>query len=247
MLSASITRAGIWREVLEFVRLPLPLLRVGRGRFFDRNIWPDFRVFLVQRQPFLEPRLGVRLDRVDRAFRHADPAIDAFVRVDDEHVLALVEAVHGAHVDAVHDFAANTALVDDEGQLSVLSADRSGELISWCRSVLAVLVHWLKMDAQKTFVLWLNRNTEEQAFSGRGAAFPQPPNPRSRIRGWRRVDEPQRARHRIDRRWQGLSRPCTAGAHPGRGSQGSRAAGGSTRQADLRSRASHGEGNRLVA
>jgi hypothetical protein len=51
----------------------------------------------------------------------------------------------------------------------------------------------------------------------------------------------------IDRRWQGLSRPCTAGAHPGGGSQGSSAAGGSTRQADLRSRVSHGEGNRLVA
>src|SRR5207342_1368985 len=26
------------------------------------------------------------------------------------------------------------------------------------------------MDAQKSFVLWLNRNTEEQAFSGRGGA-----------------------------------------------------------------------------
>jgi hypothetical protein len=25
------------------------------------------------------------------------------------------------------------------------------------------------MDAQKTYVLWLNRNTEEQAFSDRGA------------------------------------------------------------------------------
>jgi hypothetical protein len=36
-------------------------------------------------------------------------------------------------------------------------------------SVLVVLVHWLKMDAQKTYVLWLNRNTQEQAFSGRGA------------------------------------------------------------------------------
>ena len=34
-LSASITRAGIWREVLEFVRLPLPLLRVRRERFFE--------------------------------------------------------------------------------------------------------------------------------------------------------------------------------------------------------------------
>ena len=66
---------------MEFVRLPLPLLRVGRGRFFDRNIWPDFRVFCIQRQPFLKPRLGVGLDRVDRAFRLADPAIDAFVRV----------------------------------------------------------------------------------------------------------------------------------------------------------------------
>jgi hypothetical protein len=38
--------------------------------------------------------------------------------MDDEHVLALVEAVHGAHFDAVHDFAANAALVDDVGQLT---------------------------------------------------------------------------------------------------------------------------------
>src|SRR5882724_9231410 len=132
-LSASITRAWIWREVLEFVRLPLPLLRVRRGRFFDRNIWPDFRVFRIQRQPFLKPRLGLGLDRVDRALGLAHPAIDAFVRVNDEHVLALVEAVHGAHLDAVHGFAANTTLVDDEGQLSVLSADRSGELIHGVR------------------------------------------------------------------------------------------------------------------
>src|SRR5260370_39377057 len=66
-LSASITCAGIWRVVLEFVRLPLPLLGFWRGRFFDHNIWPDFRVFRIQRQPFLELRLGVMLDRVDLA------------------------------------------------------------------------------------------------------------------------------------------------------------------------------------
>ena len=34
---------------------------------------------------------------------------------------------------------------------------------------IAMLARWLKMDAQKTYVLQLNRNTEEQAFSGRGA------------------------------------------------------------------------------
>jgi len=50
---------------------------------------------------------------VDRALRLAHPAIDAFVRVDDEHVLALVEAVHGAHFDAVHGFAANVLQLNE--------------------------------------------------------------------------------------------------------------------------------------
>jgi hypothetical protein len=59
-LSASIARAGIWREVLEFVRLPFPLLRVGRGRFFDHNIGPDFRVFRIQRQRSVRPGRAAR-------------------------------------------------------------------------------------------------------------------------------------------------------------------------------------------
>ena len=120
--------------------------------------WPDFRVFRIQRQPFLKPRLGVRLDRVDRAFRHADPAIDAFVRVDDEHVLALVEAVHGANLHAIHQLALDAAFVDDVGQLSVLSAGRSGELIP---GVFAGLALRLKMDAEETSVVQLDRNAEQ--------------------------------------------------------------------------------------
>ena len=98
----------------------------GRWRFFDRNIRPDFRVFRVQRQPFLKPRLGISLDRVDRTFRLANTAVNAFVRVDHKHVLTLVETIHGAYLDAVHGFAANAALIDDVGQSYVLSADRSG-------------------------------------------------------------------------------------------------------------------------
>src|SRR6202795_1478056 len=42
-----------------------------------------------------------------------------------------------------------------------------------------------------------------QKTTAHGAAFPQPPDPRSRTRGWRQVDQPQRARHRVDRRRQG--------------------------------------------
>jgi hypothetical protein len=35
--------------------------------------------------------------------------------MDDEHVLALVEAVHGTHLDAIHVLALNAALDDDVG------------------------------------------------------------------------------------------------------------------------------------
>ena len=142
---------------MEFVRLPLPLLRVRRGRFFDRNIWPDSCVFRIQRQPFLKPGFAISLDGIDGAFRFANATVDAFVRMDDEHVLALVEAVHGAHLDAVHGFAANAAIVDDVGQLGVLPADCRGQLMC----AIVVLARWLKMDTQKIYVLWLNRNTEQ--------------------------------------------------------------------------------------
>jgi len=68
--------------------------------------------------------------------------------MNDEHVLALVEAVHGTHFDAVHEFAAYAALVDDVGQLRVLSADRRAEFI---HGALAVVALWLKMNAEKQF------------------------------------------------------------------------------------------------
>ena len=123
--SRSIARAGIWREVLEFVPLPLPLLPVGWGRFFDLNIWPDCRVFRIQQQPLLKPRFAISLDGIDGTFRFAHATVDAFVRMDDEHVLTLVEAVDRTHFDAVHSFAANAAIVDDVCQLSVLSRQSS--------------------------------------------------------------------------------------------------------------------------
>ena len=40
------------------------------------------------------------------------------------HILALVEAVHGAHSDAVHGFAANAPIVDDVSQITFRSRYR---------------------------------------------------------------------------------------------------------------------------
>jgi hypothetical protein len=129
----SIPCSGLGRKILEFVGLSIPLLPISWRRLFGYNIRPDFRVFRIQRQPFLKPRFGISLDRVDWAFRLANTAIDAFVRVDDQHVLALVEAIHRAHLDAVHRFATNAVIVDDVGQLSLVPADRRDELIHGLR------------------------------------------------------------------------------------------------------------------
>jgi len=68
----------------------------------------------------LEVRLSVRLDSVDRALGHAHPAVDTLVGMDNEHVLALVEAVDGAHRNAIGGLALDAPFIDDVGQLSLL-------------------------------------------------------------------------------------------------------------------------------
>src|SRR5580704_3776162 len=118
----SVAGTRIRRKMLiEFVGHPLPLLGVGGGLLFGRDIRPGFGVFRVDRQPLLDAGLGIGLDRVDRAFRLANPAIDAFVGVDDQHIFALVEAIHGADFNAVHVFAFDAIVVDDVGHIHTLN------------------------------------------------------------------------------------------------------------------------------
>src|ERR1700730_14925105 len=132
-IPASITCARVWRKQVDLVRLALLRPLHWRRLTLYRDIRPDLGVFGVEAQPFFESGLGVRLDCIDRAFRLANTAIDAFVRVDDEHILALVETVHGTHLDAVHVFALDAFVVDDVGQLGVLPADCRGQLIHHLR------------------------------------------------------------------------------------------------------------------
>jgi hypothetical protein len=50
-------------------------------------------------------------------------AVDAFVRIDNEHVLTLVETIYGANLHAVHQLALDATLVDYVGQLDLLPAN----------------------------------------------------------------------------------------------------------------------------
>src|SRR3990167_5614815 len=105
-VAASWIGAEVFFQFSGFLREGFP---VSRRLFHAGNIGPGLGIFGVEFQPFsIRVVLGVGLDRLDRAFRLAYSAIDTFVRVDDEHVLAFIETVDRADLDTVHVFAADS-------------------------------------------------------------------------------------------------------------------------------------------
>jgi hypothetical protein len=53
-------------------------------------------------------------------------AIDALVWVNDEHILALIEAIDGTYLHAIHIFAPNAVVGNDEGHDALFGQGRSG-------------------------------------------------------------------------------------------------------------------------
>src|SRR5690606_21037015 len=97
----SIAFARLGAEVIfELVGLALPIVGVGRRIALDRDVGPARSIFGVQLKPLVETGFGVGFNRLGGAFRFADAAIDAFVRVNDEHVLAFIETIDRAYLDA---------------------------------------------------------------------------------------------------------------------------------------------------
>jgi hypothetical protein len=78
------------------------------------DIRPLVSILTIEFQPLLDAGVRVGLDRLDRAFGFADAAINALVRMYDEHVLTFVEAVYGADFDTVREFALDAVFIDDE-------------------------------------------------------------------------------------------------------------------------------------
>src|SRR6185295_19246123 len=95
--------AGLGAEVLlELFGLILVLVRIGRRRALARDVGPLDGEIGVHLEPLLGLAIGVGDDRLRRALGLADTAVDAFVGMDHQHVVALVETVDGADLDAVH-------------------------------------------------------------------------------------------------------------------------------------------------
>src|SRR4051812_11738537 len=113
--------AGIGTEVfLELVGLILVRVRIRGRRAFAGNVGPLHRELGVHLQPLFRLAVRIRNDRLRRALWLAYAAVDALVRMDHEHVVALVEAIDGADFHAVHVLALDAVFGDDVSHLSFL-------------------------------------------------------------------------------------------------------------------------------
>src|SRR4029079_6580911 len=94
--------ARVRREQVCLVSLPLPVFGIRRWLTLYGDVWPDLSISSIDLEPLFEAGVSVRFDRIYLAFQLSHTPIDAFVRVDDEHVLTLIEAVDRTHLDTVH-------------------------------------------------------------------------------------------------------------------------------------------------
>ena len=82
--------------------------------FFAGDVGPGFGVFQIQLYPGVHvAACGIGQNCLDRAFRLAHTTVDALVRVNDQHVFALIKAVHWTNFDAVHVLTLDALVVDD--------------------------------------------------------------------------------------------------------------------------------------
>jgi hypothetical protein len=100
-------------KLIVFVRNILPFIGVRGIGLFARNIWPGYGIFSVKFQPEFSWRLAIWNDCLDWAFRFTYSAIDAFIGVNNQHVLTLVETVDGADLHTIHIFAADARFCDN--------------------------------------------------------------------------------------------------------------------------------------
>ena len=99
------------------MRLAVVLLGQWIMRACFGDLWPCSAVLVVELEPTCEiiTLVSVCSYSISRAFWLANAAVDAFIWVYNQHVVALVETIHWAYADAVHVFAFDAVVYDHVG------------------------------------------------------------------------------------------------------------------------------------
>ena len=124
------------KVLLELTSLIFEIIRIDRAFTFAGDIWPLLSILTIDFNPFLNIAFSIRQNRFDWAFRLANTAIDALVRMDYQHIFANVKTIDWADLDAILIFAFDTVLVDDIGhmELSLKLSIYAGAALPWTDS-----------------------------------------------------------------------------------------------------------------
>lgn len=96
----------------------VPCVGVRRRFALCDDVRPKPGELAVEFEPVrVERGVSVGEDRLGRTLRLLNAAVDTLVRVNDQHVLADIEAIDGANLDAIHVFAFDAVLGDDVSHL----------------------------------------------------------------------------------------------------------------------------------
>ena len=107
--------------LLQFSGHSIEFFGIGRRLTLARDVGPQRCIVSIKLEPTGKTLLAVGQDGFGRAFRLANTAVDALIGVNDEHILAFIEAVDWADFDAIHVLALDAIVCDDVGQGTVLS------------------------------------------------------------------------------------------------------------------------------
>jgi hypothetical protein len=110
--------------IRELIRHAFPLYSVRWRLALAGNIGPSFRVLAIELNPLFGTWFGIRLDRIHRTLRLTHTAIDALVRVDNQHVGPDIETVDGANFYAIHMLTFDALVINDVRHWRLLKADR---------------------------------------------------------------------------------------------------------------------------
>ncbi len=128
-----------------FAGLTIPFLGVCRSFPLYSNIWPILSHIRVKLEPLLKVRLCIGLNCLSRAFWFANAAINAFIWMNNEHVLAFIEAIHRTDFHAVHILTLDTIFRDQ------ISHKRNSPAIAALASVFAARMQGVTIKAYSSY------------------------------------------------------------------------------------------------
>ena len=77
------------------------------------NNRPDFRILPVKLYPLFHVRLGIGANCISRTLWFTNAAINTFIRMNNKHIFAFIEAIYRANFNTIGVFTSYARVIDN--------------------------------------------------------------------------------------------------------------------------------------